>query len=316
MKKFFAFLIVISLVLPLFSQVRADSASKRLNMAFVGNVTAINSEEKSFDLKVGGFAQRIKGFFAALFSSGRFLPFVYKVLTNEDTSFRKKSVTGVVNGSFEDLKIGLLVQVRGSLSASSNSEYKGVIKANTVFILTPSSTTTTTKATTTTEEIAECIDNKTKNKLTLEEALKIAERDCGNLGKIDLNKEKGCNSLTGTWLLGFVPNEMKEGCNPVCEVNVNTKTGKIIWRCTVLLPSYICEVKCDLIGYKSEGWYAFCKDPITGETARRLIRFDNCRGCQALCKYPGTPKEGWYSSCDNKLIWGTKCSSGNVPHEE
>ncbi len=146
MKKIFTFLIVVSLFLPLFSQAQIGNVQARI-YTLVGRVTAINTEEKSFDLKIGWLAQGIKGFFAALFSFERFErrpALVYKVLTDENTSFTKKSTSGVVNGSFEDLKIGLRVQAKGYLNASSDSKYRAIVKARSVFILTPSTGATTT----------------------------------------------------------------------------------------------------------------------------------------------------------------------------
>ena len=389
MKKVLVLLVLFSLVLPMLS--KAQPLSQKGSSTIVGTITSINSEEKSFELKIGGLALRIRGFFAALFSFGKTYSLVYKVLTDENTQFTKKSTTGVVNSSFSDLTVGLRVQVKGQKSSSSDSTYRGIIKADSVFILTPLTRPTITPPTvskdscyknedctwcgtdcvskeylktqkiycaqvmppdgvsclcvrtpnmtnqpgkclkvplvppTKQEQIQEqimiCVSQKTQNKLTLKEALEIAERDCGSLGKIDISKENNCNKITGTWWLGFKPNEPKGGCNPACVVNVDTKKAEINWRCTGALPppthptstietetTSSCEVKCDAIGTRSEGWYLICQGSVSREQTKKLIKYDQCKNCEALCKYQNTPREGWYNSCNNQLILKVKCS--------
>ena len=69
------------------------------------------------------------------------------------------------------------------------------------------------------------------NKMIYEDALKRAEAGCED-GK--LSDEHFCNSSTGTWWIGFAPNEVKEGCNPACVVFVDTGETEINWRCTGL----------------------------------------------------------------------------------
>ena len=82
-----------------------------------------------------------------------------------------------------------------------------------------------------------CFSNKTGRSMTIEEAESIAEKDCGNIGNINIEKEKGCNRITGTWWLGLEPKNPKDGCNPACVVNVDTKKAEVNWRCTGLIPS-------------------------------------------------------------------------------
>jgi len=397
MKKVLVLLVLFSLVLPMLS--KAQPLSQKGSSTIVGTITAINSEEKSFELKIGGLALRIRGFFAALFSFGRTYSLVYKVLTDENTQFTKKSTTGVVNSSFSDLTVGLRVQVKGQMSSSSDSTYRGIIKADSVFILTPSSTTPPvgddlcykdedctwcgikdcgscvgmcvskeylstqkiecTQVTppegiscscvkvsnianqlgkctkvgrfqptipTTPNEVTPpgqvCVSQKTQNKLTYIEALRIAMRDCGQRkGTIDTDKENNCDMITGTWWFGYVPDKPIPWCNPACVVNVDTKKAKIELRCasststtsttSTTIPvetTSSCEVKCDMIGTRFEGWYLICQNPISGQQTKQPIKWDKCKNCEALCKYQNTPREGWYNSCNNQLILKVKCS--------
>lgn len=67
--------------------------------------------------------------------------------------------------------------------------------------------------------------------LSFTEAKTIAERDCLDGS---LKEEQSCNKGTGTWWIDFEPNEPKDGCNPACVVNIETKSAEINWRCTGL----------------------------------------------------------------------------------
>ncbi|MEM4254419.1 MAG: hypothetical protein QXR48_03490 [Candidatus Woesearchaeota archaeon] len=44
-----------------------------------------------------------------------------------------------------------------------------------------------------------------------------------------------CNDFTGTIWFDFEPKEPKEGCNPACVVNIESRTAEINWRCTGLV---------------------------------------------------------------------------------
>ena len=94
------------------------------------------------------------------------------------------------------------------------------------------STTTTIGLTTTTifsEEV--CQKKDTDMKLGLSEAKNIAiQGQCGD----KLKDTYICNEITGTWWIDL--DIEKEGCNPACVINVETKTAEINWRCTGLLP--------------------------------------------------------------------------------
>jgi len=102
----------------------------------------------------------------------------------------------------------------------------------------PSDTTTTTiigLTTTTTVSSEEfCQKKDTDNKLSLSEAKDIALlSECGDR----LKDTYICNEITGTWWINL--DIEKEGCNPACVINVETKTAEINWRCTGLLPMEI-----------------------------------------------------------------------------
>jgi len=99
----------------------------------------------------------------------------------------------------------------------------------------PSSSTTTTTiiglTTTTTISTEEfCQKKDTDIKLSLSEAKNIAiQGQCGD----KLKDTYICNEITGTWWIDL--DIEKEGCNPACVINVETKTAEINWRCTGLI---------------------------------------------------------------------------------
>jgi len=99
----------------------------------------------------------------------------------------------------------------------------------------PSSSTTTTTIiglTTTTAISTEefCQKKDTDIKLSLSEAKNIAiQGQCGD----KLKDTYICNEITGTWWIDL--DIEKEGCNPACVINVETKTAEINWRCTGLI---------------------------------------------------------------------------------
>jgi len=108
---------------------------------------------------------------------------------------------------------------------------QGIITIN---IPSSSSTTTTTiigLTTTTTISTEEfCQKKDTDIKLSLSEAKNIAiQGQCGD----KLKDTYICNEITGTWWIDL--DIEKEGCNPACVINVETKTAEINWRCTGLI---------------------------------------------------------------------------------
>ncbi|MCL4354533.1 hypothetical protein M1349_03640 [Patescibacteria group bacterium] len=69
--------------------------------------------------------------------------------------------------------------------------------------------------------------------LTLGQAREIAkESNCLKEGTLKDNFS--CNNYTKTWWIDLVPNSNKEGCNPACVVNTETKKAEVNWRCTGL----------------------------------------------------------------------------------
>lgn len=81
------------------------------------------------------------------------------------------------------------------------------------------------------EDMSVCV-SPNGTQMNYEEAVKIAEEFCRDGS---LKEEHFCNDYTGTWWIDFTPNEPKEGCNPACVVNVETKEAEINWRCTGLI---------------------------------------------------------------------------------
>jgi hypothetical protein len=76
-----------------------------------------------------------------------------------------------------------------------------------------------------------CQKEGTDIKLSLSEAKEIAILgECGN----KLKDTYICNEVTGTWWINL--DIEREGCNPACVIDVETKIAEINWRCTGLLP--------------------------------------------------------------------------------
>ncbi len=101
------------------------------------------------------------------------------------------------------------------------------------FAETPVSKTVSPKPTSS-DEI--CQDSSTKAKLLFSEAMTIAKTsECGKSGQFKENHF--CNENSGIWWIDLNMNEPKEGCNPACVIDANTKKAEINWRCTGLLPS-------------------------------------------------------------------------------
>jgi len=64
--------------------------------------------------------------------------------------------------------------------------------------------------------------------MTLEEAKQIAiASECGDML---IEGTQFCNSDTHTWWIDL--DIEKEGCNPACVINTETKEAEINWRCT------------------------------------------------------------------------------------
>ena len=66
--------------------------------------------------------------------------------------------------------------------------------------------------------------------MSYEEAVNIAKMsECGQGA---LKATHFCNEGTNTWWIDV--NLKKEGCNPACVINTETKQAEINWRCTGL----------------------------------------------------------------------------------
>jgi len=68
--------------------------------------------------------------------------------------------------------------------------------------------------------------------MTYEEAVLIAKDSECSQGAFKTTHY--CNENTNTWWIDLELE--KEGCNPACVINTETKTAEINWRCTGLLP--------------------------------------------------------------------------------
>lgn len=74
--------------------------------------------------------------------------------------------------------------------------------------------------------------------ITYNEAHNIAENSsCTEKGELSDNRVYNGNTRTWWIDLEMKPEFQKQGCNPACVVNEETKTAEINWRCTGLLPS-------------------------------------------------------------------------------
>ena len=71
--------------------------------------------------------------------------------------------------------------------------------------------------------------------MSLFEAKEIAvNSECGENLKEPYLEFSVCNADTGTWWIDL--DIEKEGCNPACVVDIETKTAEINWRCTGVIP--------------------------------------------------------------------------------
>jgi len=77
-----------------------------------------------------------------------------------------------------------------------------------------------------------CFKKDTTFSMSIKEAEEISKnsecKEQGNLLDFYI-----CNEITGTWWIELETE--KEGCNPACVVDVETKEAVINWRCTGLL---------------------------------------------------------------------------------
>lgn len=300
MKRTIVLILLFSLIAPLV--IKADSINKSFQSEriynLVGTVESINPTEKSFELKVGGLASRIKGFFASLFAN-YYQPRLFKIITDENTLIYKKSTQGVVSGTFSDLIVGLRVQVKGKLSAPASEDYRGTILAKNIFILTPASSTTTSI---------------TLPPITAPECRIDSDCTwCGNscLAKSKLPRPTHCPDVRPP--LGVECKCQNGLCKkvpvlPNIQDSTSTSTSNGLEGQTAEVE---CIPMCYVLGGKARGWAWRCKDPITNEWQWRLnyrgsvslIKIDTfCNGCEAKCLYKGTTQEGYYSSCTGKLI--------------
>jgi hypothetical protein len=78
-----------------------------------------------------------------------------------------------------------------------------------------------------------CTKKDTKLSMSIREAMEIAKNsECAQQGAF---KNYYCNDFTGTVWMDMEMNEPKEGCNPACVVNIESREAEINWRCTGLI---------------------------------------------------------------------------------
>ncbi len=69
--------------------------------------------------------------------------------------------------------------------------------------------------------------------MSMRDAMEIAKNsECAQQGAF---KNYYCNDFTGTVWMDMEMNEPKEGCNPACVVNIESRHAEINWRCTGLV---------------------------------------------------------------------------------
>ena len=79
----------------------------------------------------------------------------------------------------------------------------------------------------------DCVAESGKS-MGIAEASEIAlESECADQGTLE--DTEFCNSNIGTWWIDLKPYTEKEGCNPACVIDIETKTAEINWRCTGLI---------------------------------------------------------------------------------
>ncbi|MEM4240078.1 MAG: hypothetical protein QXM31_02430 [Candidatus Woesearchaeota archaeon] len=79
-----------------------------------------------------------------------------------------------------------------------------------------------------------CQKKGTKLAMKTSDALQIAQNSaCVAEGTV--KEGNMCNDFTGTVWFEFEPKEPKEGCNPACVVNIESREAEINWRCTGLM---------------------------------------------------------------------------------
>ena len=79
-----------------------------------------------------------------------------------------------------------------------------------------------------------CQKKGTKLAMPVSEALQIAKASpCAAEGIVQ--EGNMCNDFTGTVWFDMKMNVPKEGCNPACVVNIESRAAEINWRCTGLI---------------------------------------------------------------------------------
>ena len=208
---------------------------------FVGTIDSINSNEKSFVIRIGGTASFFQKFIAALFPSRGYIAPKYEVITDENTIFNKKTTRGVSEANFNDLIVGQRVQVKGTyerlLTADSQNNILGRITANYVFILSPAAATTTSSRTTTSSTTTTSTST-TATSTTM--TFQCVPR-CYTPGGTALGWAWSClNPVTGVWQWRYSSAGNKPSLIMIDKFCKN------------------CDAECLHQGTDKEGWYSSC----------------------------------------------------------
>ncbi|MBU1167624.1 hypothetical protein KKC60_04425 [Patescibacteria group bacterium] len=82
--------------------------------------------------------------------------------------------------------------------------------------------------------VENCAKTGSQTSMSYDEAKKIAsEGECAKEGTLKSTHQ--CNENSGTWWIDLEATQAKEGCNPACVVDAESKSSEINWRCTGLL---------------------------------------------------------------------------------
>lgn len=159
--------------------------------------------------------------------------------------------------------------------------------------------------------------------MSLTEAKQIAlDSECSGQGA--LKDTHMCNEDTRTWWIDL--DIKKEGCNPACVINVETKQAEINWRCMGILEINSFD-DCVNAGYAivppTPGGYTECRTPdgkvfYSGETEESLCARDGEVFSTVVEEYPDSCCEGlkeWFPIPDTRFSIADVCYEVGSPSE-
>ncbi len=157
-----------------------------------------------------------------------------------------------------------------------------------------------------------CVSDDTGVSMMLDEAMGIARASAMCTSEGTLVENGICNSVTGTWWIGLDTTIPREGCNPACVVNVNSRTAEVNYRCTGL----IMEGQEPLPAVNEGG--SACAFTANGKSISLARAREVASANNSVCRSIGTLKMGEYlCKSDVGVIWfpiiPTIPSEGCVP---